>query len=200
MIRGRGHEDTEPRPVRRVLAILLTVVASGGLIVAVVHFRPWDDLIGTEPAEPFEGTRTLEPEARAQLAAAAEDDREGSEALSGEIARELGGGAFEGRSGRTAEGSVRLLEMTDGRRLVLIDDLDVPDGVLLKVYLSPAPADAPSDEFAVNVESLGDLTYNVGDSIYEIPPGTDLARFRSVSIWDERWGVNFAVAPLAPPG
>jgi hypothetical protein len=115
------------------------------------------------------------------------------------VVAELAGGSFEGREGHRAEGEARLLELADGRRVLRIEGLDLPDGVLLKVYLSPAAAEAPSDEFAQDVVSLGDLVYTVGDSTYEVPSDTDPAEFRSVSIWDERWGVNFAVAPLIPP-
>ena len=43
---------------------------------------------------------------------------------------------------------------------------------------------------------LGKLKGNVGDQNYGIPAGTDLAKYRAVTIWCRRFGVNFATAPL----
>ena len=45
---------------------------------------------------------------------------------------------------------------------------------------------------------LGDLQGNVGDQNYEVPAGTDLSKYRAVTIWCQRFGVNFGTAPLAP--
>ncbi|MCH8946744.1 MAG: DM13 domain-containing protein [Acidobacteria bacterium] len=36
-----------------------------------------------------------------------------------------------------------------------------------------------------------------GDQKYEIPAATDLARYRAVTIWCRRFGVNVATAPLS---
>ncbi len=79
-------------------------------------------------------------------------------------------------------------------------DFEVDDGPDLVVYLVAAP-DAP-DTAAVNAAKrllVAPLKGNVGDQSYDLPTGTDLARFRTVVIWCRRFGVNFAAAPLAAP-
>jgi hypothetical protein len=43
---------------------------------------------------------------------------------------------------------------------------------------------------------LGKLKGNEGDQNYEIPAGTDLAGFQTVSIYCERFNANFGAAPL----
>ncbi|MDH3497546.1 MAG: DM13 domain-containing protein, partial [Gemmatimonadota bacterium] len=44
---------------------------------------------------------------------------------------------------------------------------------------------------------LGGLKGNVGDQNYDIPAGTDLTRYRTVTIWCRRFSVNFGSAPLS---
>jgi hypothetical protein len=43
---------------------------------------------------------------------------------------------------------------------------------------------------------LGKLKGNEGDQNYEIPSGTDLSKFKTVSIYCERFNANFGAAPL----
>src|SRR6267142_1674233 len=43
---------------------------------------------------------------------------------------------------------------------------------------------------------LGILKGNEGDQNYEIPSGTDLSKFQTVSIYCERFNANFGAAPL----
>jgi hypothetical protein len=43
---------------------------------------------------------------------------------------------------------------------------------------------------------LGSLKGNEGDQNYEIPSGTDLSKFQTVSIYCERFNANFGAAPL----
>jgi len=43
---------------------------------------------------------------------------------------------------------------------------------------------------------LGKLKGNEGDQNYEVPTGTDLTKFQTVSIYCERFNANFGAAPL----
>lgn len=43
---------------------------------------------------------------------------------------------------------------------------------------------------------LGPLKGNEGDQNYAIPPGTDLSKFKAVSIYCVRFNANFGTAPL----
>jgi hypothetical protein len=64
-----------------------------------------------------------------------------------------------------------------------------------------AATDAQDDEnfLKKNIErvDLGSLKGNEGDQNYTIPAGTNLSKYRTVSIYCERFNVNFGTAPLA---
>ena len=45
---------------------------------------------------------------------------------------------------------------------------------------------------------VGVLKGNLGDQNYEVSSDLDLNKYRAVTIWCKRFGVNFATAPLAP--
>ena len=40
---------------------------------------------------------------------------------------------------------------------------------------------------------------NKGDQNYDIPADVELHNYKNVTIWCRRFGVNFAIAPLAAP-
>ncbi|SFP04578.1 Electron transfer DM13 [Amycolatopsis arida] len=44
--------------------------------------------------------------------------------------------------------------------------------------------------------SLGELEGNRGDQNYPLPAGTDRGRYRSLSIWCDRFDVSFGAAGL----
>jgi hypothetical protein len=96
-----------------------------------------------------------------------------------------------------ASGDVRVLRLADGTRVVRLEGLDVENGPDLYVTLAAAAADAPEDAFDRDYVSLGRLKGNKGDQTYALPAGLDLARFRSLVIWCERFSVAFGTASLA---
>lgn len=101
--------------------------------------------------------------------------------------------AHEGR------GTARLVERPDGSRVLELTGFETSNGPDLQLYLVAA-ADA-ADSQAVKragFVSLGALKGNVGDQAYEAPAEIDLSRFRAVTVWCRRFGVNFATAPLLP--
>lgn len=63
-----------------------------------------------------------------------------------------------------------------------------------------AASDAKDDEnfFKENLDrvDLGPLKGNEGDQNYNIPKGTDLSKYKAVSIFCERFNANFGAAPL----
>lgn len=81
--------------------------------------------------------------------------------------------------------------------VIRFEDLDTSNGPDLRVYLSTSPPTGPRDAFDDDYVELGRLKGNIGDQNYDVPPGTDLSRFRSVVIWCKRFSVPFAAAPLA---
>ena len=101
-----------------------------------------------------------------------------------------------------SSGSVVVLELPDGSRVLRLEDLDTSDGPLLKVWLTDAPVIEGRDGWFVfddgAVVDLGELKGNIGSSNYPIPADADLSQLTSVSIWCERFAVSFAAAALQP--
>ena len=99
-------------------------------------------------------------------------------------------------------GTVRLIRLADGRRVLTLEGLSTSDGPALHVWLTDAPVRPGSDGWKVfddgRYVDLGALRGNRGDQVYEIPAGTDLAGLNSVSIWCERFAVSFGAAALTP--
>ena len=67
----------------------------------------------------------------------------------------------------------------------------------MHVYLVAA-ADAKDNDTVKNAGfvEVGKLKGNIGDQNYEVPANLDLAKYRAVTIWCARFGVNFGTAPL----
>ncbi len=109
----------------------------------------------------------------------------------------LAQGKFRGIAHETS-GSALIYQYPDGRRTLRLMDFATSNGPDVHVYLV-ALADAPDDASVKNAEiiDLGSIKGNIGDQNYELPADVDLNKFRSVSIWCKRFGVNFGAAPLA---
>lgn len=99
-------------------------------------------------------------------------------------------------------GSVRILELPDGSRVLRIENLDTDNGPDLKVWLTDAPViDGPSGWLVFDdgeYVDLGSLKGNKGSQNYAIPADVDLADLTSVAIWCDRFSVSFGAAALTP--
>jgi hypothetical protein len=63
----------------------------------------------------------------------------------------------------------------------------------------PAPVVNDEGTFQhADVIELGVMKGNKGDQNYDVPENVDLVRYRTVTIWCKRLGVNFGSTPLAP--
>ena len=102
-----------------------------------------------------------------------------------------------------SSGSVVLLRMADGSRVLRVEDLKTSNGPRLQVWLSDAPVLAGTAGWAVFDDGrhvdLGDLKGNIGNQLYPIPDDANLRGFSSVTIWCERFSVSFGAAELTPP-
>lgn len=95
-------------------------------------------------------------------------------------------------------GTARIIELSDGRRFLRLEDLDTSDGPDLHVWLSDKKPGGSwfkydDDQYL----RLGELKATRGDQNYEIPRGADLSAFRSAVIWCDRFNVAFGAAPIA---
>lgn len=95
-----------------------------------------------------------------------------------------------------ASGTVRVLRLADGARVLRLEGLDVENGPDLYVTLAAAAPDAPNGAYDSDYVSLGRLKGNKGDQTYAVPTSIDLARYKSVVIWCKRFSVAFGTAPL----
>ena len=107
-------------------------------------------------------------------------------------------GAFHSVAHET-KGTVTVHRLPDGTRVLRLTEFATSNGPDVRVYLIAAP-DAADDEAVkkAGFVELGKLKGNQGDQNYDIPAGLDLNRYRAVTIWCRRFGVNFATAPLTP--
>ena len=113
----------------------------------------------------------------------------------------LASGEFISHEHGTA-GTVRVLELPDGSRVLRIEDLDTDNGPDLKVWLTDAPViDGPDGWFVFDdgqYADLGSLKGNKGSQNYAIPADVDLAELTSLTIWCDRFNVSFGAAALTP--
>ena len=113
-------------------------------------------------------------------------------------AKTLETGKFHGKVHAT-EGRATVYQEADGKlflRLTNFRTSNGPDVHVILVATSDAMDDANFPKDNKDRVELGKLKGNEGDQNYEIPAGTDLTKFRTVSIYCERFNANFGVAPL----
>ena len=100
----------------------------------------------------------------------------------------------------TTTGLVRVLQTADGARVLRLEHLNTSNGPALHVWVTDAPVLRGRNGWFVfddgRHRDLGALKGNIGSQNYQLPPGLDLARLTSVSIWCERFRVSFGAAEL----
>jgi hypothetical protein len=177
--------------LRRPVVLALIAVGAVLAVVALALFQPWKLVVDERVAEALP---TAAPAAPAPPAAptAPEAAAEPVVLARGELI------AHEHES----SGSVLVLELPDGSRVLRLEDLDTSNGPDLQVWITDAPVIAGRDGWHVFDDGshvdLGELKGNIGSSNYPLPPEVDLAQLSSVSIWCQRFAVSFAAAALEP--
>ena len=108
----------------------------------------------------------------------------------------LSQGNFRGLAHET-KGLAALYQLPDGKRLLRLSNFETSYGPDVHVYL--VAAEVAKDNATVKQAGfidLGSLKGNKGDQNYEVPADADLNKYKSVSIWCARFGVNFGAATL----
>jgi hypothetical protein len=99
-----------------------------------------------------------------------------------------------------SSGTVKILELPDGSRILRFEGLDTSDGPDLHVWLTDAPVVEGTAGWYLFDDGryldLGSLKANKGNQNYEIPAAANLDDYTSVSIWCARFTVSFAAAQL----
>jgi hypothetical protein len=115
-----------------------------------------------------------------------------------EKAKTLFTGAFHGKVHNTS-GRATVYKEADGRLVLRLTNFKTSNGPDVHVVLIAAKdADDDANFLKNSTEKieLGALKGNEGDQNYDIPKGTDLQKFQTVSIYCERFNANFGAAPL----
>lgn len=113
-------------------------------------------------------------------------------------AKTLETGSFHGKVHSTS-GRATIYREADGKLILRLTNFKTSNGPDVHVILIAAK-DADDDANFLKSDTkrveLGKLKGNEGDQNYEVPAGTDLSKFQTVSIYCERFNANFGAAPL----
>lgn len=95
------------------------------------------------------------------------------------------------------KGMATIHELADGKRILRLTGFETSNGPDVRVLLVAA-ADAADNAAVTNAGfvELGKLKGNVGDQNYDVPAEVDLQKYGAVTIWCNRFGVNFGTASI----
>ncbi len=108
----------------------------------------------------------------------------------------IASGTFHGVA-HDAKGEAAIYQLSDGKRLLRFSGFETSNGPDVQVYL--VAADDAKDNDTVKKAGfvrIAALKGTTGDQNYELPADLDLNKYKAVTIWCKRFGVNFATAPL----
>jgi hypothetical protein len=106
-------------------------------------------------------------------------------------------GNFKGLAHET-KGLASIYQLADGQRTLRLTEFETSNGPDVHVYLTAAEVEKGNDAIKeAGFIDLGSLKGNKGDQNYDVPANVNLSKYRTVSVWCARFGVNFATAPLA---
>jgi hypothetical protein len=106
-------------------------------------------------------------------------------------------GAFKGLAHET-KGQASIYQLPEGKKVLRFSGFETSNGPDVHVYLVAAEVEKGNDAVKqAGFIDLGSLKGNKGDQNYDVPAGVDLSKYKTVSVWCARFGVNFATAPLA---
>jgi hypothetical protein len=108
----------------------------------------------------------------------------------------LASGSFHSVAHKSA-GQATIYQLAGGKRLLRFNNFETSNGPDVHVYLV-ATKDATDSETVkqAGFVEVGALKGNIGDQNYEVSSDLDLNKYRAVTIWCKRFGVNFGTAPL----
>jgi hypothetical protein len=173
----------------RTRPLLWTLLAIGAVVavVALALFQPWKLVVDDRVDETVPVAAPPAPRAEAPVPPAEPVVLARGELITHE---------------HDSSGSVVVLELPDGSRVLRLEDLNTSNGPDLHVWITDAPVIEGRDGWDVfddgRYVDLGTLKGNIGSSNYPLPPEVDIAELSSVSVWCARFAVSFAAADLEP--
>jgi len=155
---------------KKSVVVVISLIAAGG---AWYLFRPELLFVNEKVSEAL-------PEARAQKP--------------GETV--LAQGAFHSGAHET-KGTATIHQLAGGRRLLRLTGFETSNGPDVRVLLVAAQDAQDNDTVkSAGFVEVAKLKGNIGDQNYDLPADVDLSKHRAVTIWCNRFGVNFGTAPL----
>ena len=88
-----------------------------------------------------------------------------------------------------AEGLAKVIPLGDGSTILRLENFKSTNGPNVHLYLA-------TDKTASNFIDLGRLKANNGNQNYNIPNGTDLAKYNTALIWCKDFSILFGSAQL----
>ena len=96
------------------------------------------------------------------------------------------------------QGSARLFRLSNGQRILRLEEFKVTNGPDLYVYLSGHAAPRNSGQLHEGgALEVGRLKGNIGNQNYALPADVDLSKFKSVVIYCKQFSVIFSTAELS---
>jgi Electron transfer DM13 len=129
---------------------------------------------------------------------AMQQDNMKHEPMPQENGKTLETGTFHGKVHNTS-GRATIYREDNGKLVLRLTNFKTSNGPDVHVILIAAKdADDDANFLKNNTQrvELGKLKGNEGDQNYDIPSGTDLTKFQTVSIYCERFNANFGAAAL----
>jgi hypothetical protein len=118
----------------------------------------------------------------------------GTSVASGPVS--LARGNFKSLAHET-KGVATIYKLASGRQTLRLTEFATSNGPDVHVYLTAAEVEKGSDAVkTAGFIDLGSMKGNQGDQNYDLPADVDLSKYRIVTIWCARFGVNFGLAPL----
>lgn len=94
-------------------------------------------------------------------------------------------------------GCAALVRQSDGKTVLQLTEFATSENPDLRVLLISAD-DALENTAVTNSQKLdlGPLQVSTGPQEYAVPRSADLGRYNAVTVWNDRYQVNFTTAPL----
>lgn len=93
-------------------------------------------------------------------------------------------------------GQAKILEYSDGKKILRFENFETTNGPDLYVYLATNNSPTSNLDDVGGYINLGRLKGNIGNQNYDLPVGTDINRYNSAIIWCKKFGVLFPYAVL----
>lgn len=193
--------DASPQPPSKkkpIIWIIIGVALAGIAVVALVT-KPWLLFIDQRVND---DVSALVPTAQStQPASANESESPEQTKAPAPATTVLATGSFISHEHDTT-GTASIVQQADGKRVLVIENLDTTNGPDVRIWFTDAPVIEGSEGWRTPdgkpYVDLGLIKGNKGNQIYELPADFDLAKYPNLFLWCKQFGVSFGAAELTP--